>query len=85
MVKIMKSFTPKHMEGIVEIEKSEYRMILPYNAYTLIKRIMDANEATVSSETFDIDIAIEGTLPSSLYDSFMADAMDAGQGRILIK
>ena len=67
------------------IEKASFRMILPYNAYTLIKRIMDANEATVSSETFDIDIAIEGTLPSSLYDSFMADAMDAGQGRILIE
>lgn len=47
------------------IEKSEYRMILPYNAYTLIKRLLESVEATIDEEKFDTMIEISGKLPSS--------------------
>ena len=84
MVTIMKSFTPKHMEGIVEIEKSEYRMILPYNAYTLIKRLLESVEATIDEEKFDTMIEISGKLPSSNTSKMKEGTDDIGQGRIAL-
>lgn len=64
------------------IEKTSFRMILPYNSYTLIKRLIDEKEAIISSENFDINITLEGTIPADSWDDFLRDAMDIGQGRI---
>ena len=64
------------------IEKTSFRMILPYNSYTLIKRLIDEKEAIISSENFDINITLEGTIPADSWDNFLRDAMDIGQGRI---
>ena len=64
------------------IERTSFRMILPYNSYTLIKRLIDEKEAIISSENFDINITLEGTIPADSWDDFLRDAMDIGQGRI---
>ena len=66
------------------IEKTSFRMILPYNAYTLIKRLFESTEATITKEDFDINISIEGILPSSNYESLRTGADDIGQGKILL-
>ena len=66
------------------IEKSEYRMILPYNAYTLIKRLLESVEATIDEEKFDTMIEISGKLPSSNASKMKEGTDDIGQGRIAL-
>lgn len=66
------------------IEKSEYRMILPYNAYTLIKRLLESVEATIDEEKFDTMIEISGKLPSSSTSKMKEGTDDIGQGRIAL-
>ena len=66
------------------IEKSEYRMILPYNAYTLIKRLLESVEATIDEEKFDTMIEISGKLPSSNTSKMKEGTDDIGQGRITL-
>ena len=66
------------------IEKSEYRMILPYNAYTLIKRLLESVEATIDEENFDTMIEISGKLPSSNTSKMKEGTDDIGQGRIAL-
>lgn len=66
------------------IEKSEYRMILPYNAYTLIKRLLESVEATIDEEKFDTMIEISGKLPSSNTSKMKKGTDDIGQGRIAL-
>lgn len=66
------------------IEKSEYRMILPYNAYTLIKRLLESVEATIDEEKFDTMIEISGKLPSSNTSKMKEGTDDIGQGRIAL-
>lgn len=66
------------------IEKSEYRMILPYNAYTLIKRLLESVDATIDEEKFDTMIEISGKLPSSNTSKMKEGTDDIGQGRIAL-
>ena len=67
------------------IEKTDFRMVLPYNAYTLIKRLFDATGTEVKKEEFDINITVEGSLPSSLYPDLKSGAEDIGQGKIILE
>ena len=66
------------------IEKTDFRMVLPYNAYTLIKRLFDATGTEVKKEEFDINITVEGSLPSSSYPDLKSGAEDIGQGKIIL-
>lgn len=67
------------------IEKTSFRMVLPYNSYTLIKRLFETTEATVTKEDFDINISVEGILPASNYEKLKSGADDIGQGKILLE
>lgn len=67
------------------IEKTDFRMVLPYNAYTLIKRLFDTTETEVKKEDFDINITVEGSLPSSSYPDLKSGAEDIGQGKIILE
>ncbi|MBO8437205.1 MAG: YigZ family protein [Spirochaetes bacterium] len=66
------------------IEKTEFSMTLPYNSYTLIKRLLESVSAEILKENFDINIKIEGRIPSSNLATMEAEAMDIGQGKILL-
>ena len=66
------------------IEKAEFSMTLPYNAYTLIKRLLDEVSAEIIKEDFDINITIKGRVPSANLPKLQSEAMDIGQGRILL-
>ena len=65
------------------IEKTSFRMVLPYNSYTLIKRLFETTEATVTKEDFDINISVEGILPASNYEKLKSGADDIGQGLVV--
>lgn len=67
------------------IEKTSFRMVLPYNSYTLIKRLFETTEATVAKEDFNINISVEGILPASNYEKLKSGADDIGQGKILLE
>ncbi len=67
------------------IDKSSYRMILPYNAYTLIKRLLAETEASVDTESFDMNIEISGSVPSMNAGRLRKGADDIGQGRIILE
>ena len=66
------------------IERSRYRMTLPYPSYTLIKRALDDANATVSAENFADTITLEGLVPADSLESLRSSVDDIGQGRILL-
>ena len=66
------------------IEKTSFRMVLPYNSYTLIKRALDDAHATVSAENFADTITLEGLVPADSLESLRSSVDDIGQGRILL-
>ena len=66
------------------IDRSRYRMILPYPSYTLIRRLLDECDASIEKEAFAIDIAISGLVPSDRAEALRSGTEDIGQGRILL-
>ena len=66
------------------VEKTSFRIVMPYNAYTLIKRIFESMCVTLSSESFADAITAEGVIPSSSEESFRKAVEDIGQGRIML-
>ena len=66
------------------IEKSSFRMILPYSSYTQIKRLFESLSAVISNEVFDTNITVEGVLPSENIKALRDGTSDIGQGRILL-
>lgn len=66
------------------VEKISFRIVMPYNAYTLIKRIFESMGVTLSSESFADTITAEGVIPSSSEESFRKAVEDIGQGRIML-
>ena len=66
------------------VEKTSFRIVMPYNAYTLIKRIFESMGVTLSSESFADTITAEGVIPSSSEESFRKAVEDIGQGRIML-
>ena len=66
------------------IDRSRYRMILPYPSYTLIRRLLDECDASIEKEDFAIDIAISGLVPSDRAEALRSGTEDIGQGRILL-
>lgn len=67
------------------VEKASFRMIMPYSAYTLIKRLLEATEAALEEEKFDTLIEIRGKVPASELEKLKAGAEDIGQGRIIFE
>ena len=59
-------------------------MILPYQSYTLIKRLFETLSVTITKEDFDISINIEGQLPLDNLKKLEEGAADIGQGKILL-
>lgn len=66
------------------VEKTSFRIVMPYNAYTLIKRIFESMGVTINSESFADTITAEGVIPSSSEESFRKAVEDIGQGRIML-
>ncbi len=66
------------------IEKASFSMTIPYNAYTLIKRLFETLSVTVTDESFDISIKLEGQLPADNLGKLEEGAADIGQGKILL-
>ena len=67
------------------IEKSAFSMVIPYNTYTLIKRLFESLSVTLTNESFDISITLEGIIPSENMEALISGAEDIGQGKILVK
>ena len=67
------------------IEKNAFSMVIPYNAYTLIKRLFESLSVTLTNESFDISITLEGIIPSENMEALISGAEDIGQGKILVK
>ncbi len=67
------------------IEKTSFTMTIPYNSYTLVKRLFETLSVTLIKEDFDISIRLEGQLPSDNLDELRKGAADIGQGRILLE
>ena len=65
--------------------KRNFRMVLPYSSYTLIKRAFEAVHASVVTEDFADMITVEGTIPMSEADALRKASEDIGQGRILLE
>lgn len=65
------------------IEKSSFTMTIPYNSYTLIKRLFESLSVTLTKEDFDISIKLEGQIPTDKLKTLEDSAMDIGQGKIL--
>lgn len=66
------------------IEKTNFSMVIPYNSYTLIKRLFETLSVTTLNESFDISINLEGQLPSENLQKLKDGASDIGQGKILL-
>ncbi len=66
------------------IERTCFSMILPYQSYTLIKRLFETLSVTITKEDFDISINIEGQLPLDNLKKLEEGAADIGQGKILL-
>ncbi len=66
------------------IEKASFRMVIPYNSYTLIKRLFESLAVSIADEKFDTLITLEGRLPADNLKALEEGAMDIGQGKILL-
>ena len=66
------------------IEKTSFRMVIPYNSYTLIKRLFESLAVSIADEKFDTLITLEGRLPADNLKALEEGAMDIGQGKILL-
>lgn len=66
------------------IEKASFRIVMPYSACTLMKRLFSSLEATIEKEDFDINVTVEGRIAASRLPELEKGAMDIGQGRILL-
>lgn len=66
------------------IERTSFKIILAYDNYTLIKRLLDEVKATSLSEDFATGITITGQIPLSEKEKLNGGVMDIGQGKIQI-
>ncbi len=75
----------KHVKTEELIERTSFSIILSYDSYTLIKRLLDEVEATSLSEDFGTGITINGQIPLVAKDALQKGVLDIGQGRIQLK
>lgn len=66
------------------IERIGFSILLPYELYNRVKRLLDESEATSLSESFETGIRIDGQIPTENKDRFNSGILDIGQGRIRI-
>lgn len=67
------------------IERISFKIVLPYDGYTLLKRILDEVKATSLSEDFATGITVRGQIPVSEKERLNSGVLDIGQGRIQIE
>ena len=67
------------------IDRASFSATLPYNSYTLMKRVLEEVEATIESEDFSMEINIEGLVPMKNIKRLEESAQDIGQGRITLR
>ena len=67
------------------IERISFRIVLPYDGYTLLKRLLDEVKATSLSEDFATGITVRGQIPVSEKERLNSGVLDIGQGRIQIE
>ena len=66
------------------IERVPFSMLLGYESYTLIKRLLGKVEAVDIKEDFGTGITIKGMIAISEKEELIKSAMDIGQGTIQI-
>lgn len=66
------------------IERSSFSILLDYEFYTLIKRLLAKVEAVDLEEDFQVGITIKGRIPSKYMTELKDGIMEIGQGRIQI-
>lgn len=64
------------------IERIQFSLLLPYELYNRVKRLIDESEAVSVRESFETGISISGQIPSSNKCSFASGIADIGQGKI---
>ncbi|MBQ2259593.1 MAG: YigZ family protein [Spirochaetales bacterium] len=67
------------------IERVSFKIMLAYDSYTLIKRLLDEVKATSLSEDFATGITIKGQIPQTEKDKLHGGVLDIGQGKIQIE
>ena len=67
------------------IERVSFKIMLAYDSYTLIKRLLDEVKATSLSEDFATGITIKGQIPLTEKDKLHGGVLDIGQGKIQIE
>ena len=67
------------------IEKVSFKILLSYDSYTLIKRLLDEVKASNLSEDFGTGITIKGQIPLSEKDKLLQGVLDIGQGKLQIE
>lgn len=67
------------------IERVSFKIMLAYDSYTLIKRLLDEVKATSLSEDFATGITIKGQIPLAEKDKLHGGVLDIGQGKIQIE
>lgn len=67
------------------IERVSFKIMLAYDSYTLIKRLLDEVKATSLSEDFATGITIKGQIPLTEKDKLHCGVLDIGQGKIQIE
>lgn len=64
------------------IEMIDFALLLPYELYNRVKRLLDESGATSLNESFETGIRITGQIPLENKELFNSGILDIGQGRI---
>ncbi len=64
------------------IERIDFALLLPYELYNRVKRLLDESGATSLNESFETGIRITGQIPLENKELFNSGILDIGQGRI---
>ena len=67
------------------IEKISFKILLSYDSYTLMKRLLDEVKASNLSEDFGTGITIKGQIPLSEKDKLAQGVLDIGQGKLQVE
>ncbi len=64
------------------VSKKKFTVILPYELYDSIKKILEEHSAEIDSEKFETNVEIKGIIPSSEFTEADARIITLSRGRI---
>ena len=67
------------------VKKTDFRITLPYGIYDPVKKCLLERNAEISSEVFETEIRIEGTIPESTFDSARDEITSISNGKTVLE